>query len=225
MTASDKAWNGTAATQSVLALSKTTGAARTLMVAIAAHADSEGRAFPSISRIARLANITERHAKGILKTLPADEIEIEHRGGRGHSNRYRILLEKVNWSSPFVDGEKVKSNALKGEICGTEKVKSVAVKGEPQFTRIDSNKQIEETGRLVGQPTHLPDSGEYWETEEEWMKGLEARFPGHDVEGELRRFQDHCRRKGNSANRRGFEAWMDRASPAIRGKPEEVEKW
>ena len=131
MPASNKIWNGTAAMQSVLVLSKTTGAARTLMVAIAAHADSEGLAFPSIKRIARLANISERHAKGILKKLPADEIKIERGGGSGHSNRYRILLEKVNWSSLFTDGEKVKSTALKGEIRDTEMVKSVAKKVNP----------------------------------------------------------------------------------------------
>ena len=289
MPASNKAWNGAAAMQSVLVLSKTTGAARTLMVAIAAHADSEGRAFPSISRIARLANITERHAKGILKKLPADEIQIEHRGGRGHSNRFRILLETVNWSSPFTDGGKVKSTALKGEIHGTEKVKSVAEKDEPQFTRIDNNKQIEETGGLVGQLTHLSDFDDHWESQEdwletlkakhpdreidydlwrfhencmdkgikstrpsfekwismnngsggnqqavqtgeeanidemEWMNKLRAKFPNHDVEGELRSFQKHCQRRGSSPNRRGFEGWLKVASPAIRSKEREVE--
>jgi hypothetical protein len=291
MPASNKAWNGAAAVQSVLVLSKTTGAARTLMVAIAAHADSEGRAFPSISRIARLANITERHAKGILKKLPPDEIQIEHRGGRGHSNRYRILLETVNWGSPFKDGEKVKSNALKGEIHGTEKVKSVAEKGEPQFTRIDINKQTEETRRLAGQPTHLSDFDDHWDSQEnwlenlkvkhpdreidydlwsfhencmgkrikstrpgfekwismnngsggnqqavqtgekantdemEWMDNLRSRFPNHDVEGELRSFQNYCRKKGNNANRCGFEGWLKLASPAIRAKEREVEPW
>lgn len=116
MRASRKAWKGAEAVQSVLVLSKTTGAARTVILVIAAHADSEGRAFPSIKRIARLANITERHTKGILKKLPADEIQIEQRGGRGHSNRYRILLPKANWSSPFADGEKLNSTALKGEF-------------------------------------------------------------------------------------------------------------
>ena len=291
MPASNKAWNGAAVMQSVLVLSKTTGAARTLMVAIAAHADSEGRAFPSISRIAWLANITERHAKGILKKLPADEIQIEHRGGRGLSNRYRILLETVNWSSPFTDGGKVKSTALKGEIRGTEKVKSVAEKGEPQFTRININKQIEETGRLVSQPTSLSDFDDHWDSQEswleklkakhpereidcdlwrfhencmgkeikstrpsfekwismnnesdadqeavntgeeanademEWMDNLRARFPNHDVEGELRSFKNYCQRKGNSANRCGFEGWMKKASPPIRTKETEVEPW
>lgn len=289
MPASNKVWNGAAAMQSVLVLSRTTGAARTLMVAIAAHADSEGRAFPSISRIARLANITERHAKGILKKLPADEIQIEHRGGRGHSNRYRILLETVNWSAPFTDREKVKSTALKGEIHGTEKVKSVAEKGEPQFTRIDINKQVEETRRLVGQPTSLSDFDDHWDSQEswleklkakhpdreidcdlwrfhencmgkgikstrpsfekwisinnesdadqkavntveeanademEWMDNLRSRFPNHDVEGELRSFQNHCRKKGNNANRCGFEGWLRSASPAIRTKEREVD--
>jgi hypothetical protein len=291
MPASNKAWNGAAAVQSVLVLSKTTGAARTLMVAIAAHADSEGSAYPSISRIARLANITERHAKGILKKLPADEIQIEHRGGRGHSNRYRILLETVNWSSPFTDEGKVKSTALKGEIHRTEKVKSVAEKGEPQFTRIDNNKQIEETGRLVSQPTHLSDFDDHWDSREEWLETLKAkhpgreidrclwkfhescmgkgikstrsgfekwismhngsdgnqqavqtgekantdemewmdnlrtRFPSHDVEGELRSFQNYCQNKKSTPNRCGFEGWLKSASPAIRPEETEVEPW
>lgn len=288
MPASNKVWNGAAAVQSVLVASKTNGAARIVLLAIAAHADSEGRAFPSIARIAKLANISERHAKGILKKLPADEIQIEHRGGRGHSNRYRILLEKVNWSSPFTDGEKVKSNALKGEICSMEKVKSTVEKGEPQFTRTDTNQQIEQERRLVGQPTHLSDFDDHWDSQEdwletlkakhpdreidcdlwrfhencmlkgipssrpgfekwismnngsdgnqqvvqtgeeanademEWMDNLRAKFPNHDVEGELRSFQKYCQRKGSSPNRRGFEGWLKVASPAIRSKEREV---
>jgi len=288
MPASNKVWNGAAAVQSVLVASKTNGAARTVLLVIAAHADSEGRAFPSIARIAKLANISERHAKGILKKLPADEIQIEHGGGRGHSNRYRILLEKVNWSSPFTAGEKVNSIAIKGEIRGTEKVRFVAEKGEPQFTRIDNNKQIEETGRLVGQPTHLSDFDDHWDSQEdwlenlkvkhpdreidydlwrfhencmgkgikstrpgfekwismnngsdgnqqavqtgedanidemEWMDKLRAKFPNHDVDGELRSFQKHCQRRGSSPNRRGFEGWLKVASPAIRSKEREV---
>jgi hypothetical protein len=289
MPASNKKWNGTAAMQSVLVLSKTTGAARTLMLAIAAHADSDGLAFPSIRRIARLANISERHAKGILKKLPADEIKIERGGGSGHSNRYRILLGKVNWSSPFVDGEKVKSTALKGEIRDTEKVKSVAEKGESQFTRIDTNQQLEDTGRLVGQPTRLSDFDEHWDSQEswpetlkakyhdreidsdlwmfhencmregiqstrpgfekwasmnsglegnhkvvqtgeeantdemEWMDNLRAKFPMLDIDGELRRFHDHCRKKGNRANRCGFEGWLKSASPVIRSKEPKID--
>ncbi|MEI8285492.1 MAG: hypothetical protein WCG52_10940 [bacterium] len=183
----------------------------------------------------------------------------------------------------------MKSTALKGEIHGTEKVKSVARKGEPQFTRIDINKQIEETGRLVSQPTRLSDFDDHWDSQENWMENLKAkhpdreiaydlsrfhekcmgrgiqstrpsfekwisinnesdadqkavntveeanademewmdnlrsRFPNHDVEGELRSFQNHCRKKGSNANRCGFEGWLRSASPAIRTKEREVD--
>lgn len=218
MPASIKTWKGAEAVQSVMVLSKTTGAARTVLLVIAAHADSEGRAFPSIKRIARLANITERHTKGILKMLPADEIQIEQRGGRGHSNRYRILLPKANWSSPFADGEKVNFTALKGEFSSTEKVNSVVEKGEPQFTRIDSNQQIEETGRLVGQTTESSNVEVSSCFQEEWLDNLKKQYPDHNLEYELTKFQDHCDSKGTPPNRVGFEGWMKRAFIPIKIK-------
>jgi hypothetical protein len=192
------------------------------MIAIAAHADSEGIAFPAVSRIARLANISERYVKKILKELPPDEIITEIRGGRGHSNRYRLFIEKVNWRSPFEDAETVKSVAGNGEICGNETVKSVAGNSEQAFTRIDRKKQKEDTGRLVGQPAHPQEPNHFEESQEEWTEKLKQKFPLHDVEDEMRRFHDHCERKGTRANRQGFEAWMKRASPIIKSekKPE-----
>jgi hypothetical protein len=192
------------------------------MLALAAHADSEGIAYPAVSRIAKLANISERYVKSILNRLPSDEIRMERGGGRGRSNRYRLFIKKVNWSSPFIDSETVKSDDINGDIFGNETVTSLGGNGEQLFTRINKKNQNEDSCRLVGQPTHSQETNPFEESEEEWATKLKQRYPEHDVEYEMRNFHNHCERKGKRANRRGFEAWMKIASPSIKRPPEKA---
>jgi hypothetical protein len=119
------------AVRHVLERSKTKGAQRLILIAIAEHADSNGIAWPSIETIARLANCSGRFVKETIKKLKSGELIIEKGGGRGRSNRYRIPLETVNSGSPITESERVNSEA--------ERVNSDAIKGEPQFTRTIKN--------------------------------------------------------------------------------------
>lgn len=56
----------------VLDSSTTKGAHRLVMIALANHADERGQCWPSIKRIADEANITEDHAKRVLRDLEAE---------------------------------------------------------------------------------------------------------------------------------------------------------
>ena len=121
------------AVRHVLERSKTKGAQRLILIAIAEHADSNGIAWPSIETIARLANCSGRFVKETIKKLKSGDLIIEKGGGRGRSNRYRIPLETVNSASPITESERVNSE--------TQRVNSDAQKGEPQFTRTIKNHQ------------------------------------------------------------------------------------
>jgi len=78
---------------------QTETAACAVLVAIARHADDEGKAWPSVATIARLARLSERHVKRILRELEASgELVIERGGGRrregqgGPSHRFTIVM-------------------------------------------------------------------------------------------------------------------------------------
>lgn len=81
------------AISAVLERSKQHGNALLTLVVIAEHADRDGLAWPSAARIAQRARIDLRSCWRIVRQLQRDnEIAIERGGGRGRSNRYRILL-------------------------------------------------------------------------------------------------------------------------------------
>ncbi|MBK8050069.1 MAG: helix-turn-helix domain-containing protein [Anaerolineales bacterium] len=68
------------------------GAARLLLLALAEHANDDGVCWPSISRLAKYSNVSERQTQRILKKLVADgEVELTVRtGGRGKTQCFII---------------------------------------------------------------------------------------------------------------------------------------
>lgn len=69
--------------------------ARLVLLAIADHADDDGRCYPSMIGIASKACVTERGARGIVRRLEADGwLETKVGGGRGGKSQYRVLMVK-----------------------------------------------------------------------------------------------------------------------------------
>jgi len=84
----------------VLHHSNAEGAAKLVLWGIANHHSDQG-AWPSISTLAKYANIKERRVQQIIRQLAADgEIAIQEQGGYGNgqykTNRYLILLTCPN---------------------------------------------------------------------------------------------------------------------------------
>lgn len=74
--------------------SKAKGAALLIGLGIAKHADADGRAYPSVSRLAKMARITDRHArKAINELLRLQVMEIYRQAGPKGTNVYRIRIE------------------------------------------------------------------------------------------------------------------------------------
>ena len=74
--------------------SKSTRSARLLLLVIASHVSpTTGLAWPSIATLVEETGYTERHVCRLLKSLErGGELRIEHGGGRGRSNRYRVMV-------------------------------------------------------------------------------------------------------------------------------------
>lgn len=74
--------------------SKATGATLTVGHAIAKSADREGRAYPSVVRLARMARITERHVRKAINELQRlGVIEIDRGAGPKGKNLYRVRID------------------------------------------------------------------------------------------------------------------------------------
>ena len=74
--------------------SRAKGAQRLVLLAVADHANDDGLdAFPSLARLARKTGMTERGVHKAIGALVAlGELQVTAGGGRGRSNRYRVLM-------------------------------------------------------------------------------------------------------------------------------------
>ena len=73
--------------------SKATGSARLLLLAIADNANSDGKAYPSIKRLAQKVNTSERNIQFLLRKLvELGELAIELQAERRGCNAYYVLL-------------------------------------------------------------------------------------------------------------------------------------
>lgn len=80
--------------------SKHSGSELLMLLAIADFADDDGRAYPSISRLARKCRVTSRYAIVLLDALSqGGELEIKKNAGPvgqgGRTNLYRVALNKL----------------------------------------------------------------------------------------------------------------------------------
>jgi hypothetical protein len=116
------------------------GEARLLLLAIANFADNDGLAWPSIATLVRTTRMPRRSLCRQLVALEASgELLVEHRHGRGHTNRYVVAPghekganltpfpdpQKVPHMTPFLDGVKGAKSHRKGAK-SREKVPYVA---------------------------------------------------------------------------------------------------
>ena len=87
--------------------SKATGSARLLLLAIADNANSEGKAYPSIKRLAQKVNTSERNIQFLLRKLvELGELAIELQAERRGCNAYYVLLGTNGGEEAFTGGVK-----------------------------------------------------------------------------------------------------------------------
>ena len=99
--------------QSVWQNSKAKGASLVVLLALAHHADDNGLCWPSIDRLAEMANVDRRSISRALQQLEElKEIERQVNRGRGNVNQYRIsfenmtsLVENMTKVSPISNGK------------------------------------------------------------------------------------------------------------------------
>lgn len=93
--------------EQVMEHSKSRGPSRLVLMTIATHADRDGRAYPSIERIGRLANMSRRSVFDAIDRLVAlGELERLYKGGGSGANLYVLRVG---------GGEMVRESALSGE--------------------------------------------------------------------------------------------------------------
>ena len=74
-----------------------TTAEKMVLLVLADHARTDGICWPSMATIAERASMTERGVRAIVRRLESTgAIRLEEGGGRGKSNRYRVLIEALN---------------------------------------------------------------------------------------------------------------------------------
>lgn len=156
---------GVKATSWVWENSKQKGTAKLMLLAIADHADPEGRAFPGLERLAGMVNVTHRQARRLVELLEeSGELVVEHNQGRGRHNRYIIpgvaesndgprkegtqtpfYETKGDAQTPFYDREKGTSRAQKG----TSRVeKGTPIPPDP-FNRKESSSLVQDDVEVV----------------------------------------------------------------------------
>jgi cytochrome c556 len=91
--------------------SRQSGAAFTVLLALADYADDTGVAWPSVEALARKARLSERTTHYALSQLnTSGEIVIETGGGRNRPNQYRLrLAETVHGLHPITQAETVQT--------------------------------------------------------------------------------------------------------------------
>lgn len=111
------------------------GPALLLALAIADHADAEGRCWPGVHRLSRKIRRQERQTQALIKVLEQKGyLELQRFQGRG--KRTIFQLKKVQVSAPFAEQERCNSEEEKGAISDTEKVQFLDVplnKDEPSY--------------------------------------------------------------------------------------------
>jgi len=94
-----------------------------VLLAIADIADDEGKAWPSIARIAAKARLSERQTQYILRSLETSgELSVDRGGGRHHTNVFWVNVGKGADTAPF-QRETVQVRANSGAVdgCKTDK--------------------------------------------------------------------------------------------------------
>jgi hypothetical protein len=191
------------AISAVLERSKQHGNALLTLVVIAEHADREGAAWPSAARIAQRARIDMRSCWRILRQLQRDnEIAIERGGGRGRSNRYRILL----LNSDTANSDSRNTDRRNSDLFD-ETVTKRAQNSDSSVTRtVIIEPSLEPLGahsRKRRPETELPTDFSLTESDRDFLR---SRLPDRDANSELERFVAYHQSRG-SRMRDWHAAW------------------
>jgi len=151
-----------------------------VLLAIADIADDEGKAWPSIARIAAKARLSERQTQYVIRKLQrSGELTVEPGGGRHHTNVFWVTLGKGAETAPL-EPETMQSTASlervqfeKGAVGDIERVQFSAEKGAIAIAPEPSiEPSIEPSLLNIGQNDDFP----------EWFKTLsqDPRWHGKD---------------------------------------------
>jgi hypothetical protein len=125
--------------------SKQKGAKLLLLLAIADNADDEdGMAFPGLKYLSNKVRMSQRHVKRMVQELAeTDELAVVWGGGRGHSNRYYLLLNMTGEAAAEIKAEVAEENArraIEPHTKPTKKGDKLSVKGDKMSSN-NSNKK------------------------------------------------------------------------------------
>ena len=82
--------------RAVFAGSRSRGADRLVLLALADRADTHGVSWPGLDDIARRARVHRATVcRSLVRLKSLGELRVERGGGRGCSNRYHILLPET----------------------------------------------------------------------------------------------------------------------------------
>lgn len=157
--------------------SKVLGNDRLLLLAIADNADEEKRiAWPSVDTLSRKTRIPRRTIFRCIKRLvKAGELEIVEHGRReGHSNTYRVLVEKYERKA----GGGVKVAPVPPN--GTPPVPKLGIPGVPQLGTLTVSEPSTNRGRS---PRSILDLKDIINAKKELSDGLKAKFSSETANG------------------------------------------
>ena len=132
--------------------SKAAGSELLMLLAIADHADDDGKAFPGTTSLAKKTRTTPRNVRNLTKALEElGELRIEYGGGR-FSNTYYVLIPEAccRGEGQFSGEEKGPGNQPSGQpgslLQGTPET---AISGESSYSRHESPEKAPE---VAGKP-------------------------------------------------------------------------
>jgi DNA-binding transcriptional regulator YhcF (GntR family) len=113
-----------------------------LALAIADHADSEGKSFPGVMLLAKKIRHSERQTQRLIQKLEKRGVlEIIRKRGRGVMSEFQ--LKKVTPMTPLTDEEKVTFESIKGDITENKKVTFESIKGDISSTPLYKDEPLE----------------------------------------------------------------------------------
>lgn len=186
--------------------SRSRGAQRLVLLAIADHANDDGLdAFPSLARLARKTGMTER---GVHKAIQAlcllGELQVTAGGGRGRSNRYRVVMldyETLN-DVPSSDGNPERDS--RNEILGTtfherDSMNTATENPEPRSTEPSFNRPKKISSSKRSSPrtrgTRIPDDFAVTPEMRDWAKEHVPELAG---QRETEKFINYWRAKAGA---------------------------
>ncbi|CAN5353365.1 hypothetical protein BH10ACI2_BH10ACI2_00070 [soil metagenome] len=200
---------------------KLQGSKLLLCLAIADHADSEGKCWPGVPLLAKKIRLGERQTKQLLKEIIV-EGHVENTSGGGRGKRSGLQLKKVSRTALFTPPENVQPVALfkKEKQCNLTDVNGAVPRQETVQSGVSHIKEepfkeppIEP--KKVKTKTKSAKNDEDLKTrpdlkDQEWLVHLRSlpENRGIDIEGLYRRMLDWCEKRQITPSRRRLLTWL-----------------